>query len=45
MDKAEWDKGLAAYKNIHKQAVIDKEFAEMIIPIIEKKIKESEQDG
>ena len=38
----EWKKGLTAWKNVQNQANIDLEQAELIIPVIEKKIRELE---
>lgn len=37
---SEWEKGLLAWNNIKRQAEIDMEQADLIIPVIEKKIGE-----
>jgi len=39
MNKAEWQKGVDAWKNIHKQAEIDMEQATIYIEALENKIK------
>jgi hypothetical protein len=36
----EWKKGLQAWQNIKKQSEVDGEQADLIIPVIEQKIKE-----
>ena len=45
MNKEDWQKGLVAYENIKKQALIDIEIADIMVPAIQKKIEECEEDG
>jgi hypothetical protein len=44
MNKEDWQKGLTAYENINKQALIDLEFSELVIERIKKKIEEFETE-
>jgi hypothetical protein len=41
----EWKAGLSAWKNVQKQALIDLEQTELIIPLFERKIKELEEEN
>lgn len=48
MRKEEWQKGLDAWNNMRKQAIIDQELSELIIDAITKKmgeIPEEKEDG
>jgi hypothetical protein len=44
MNAEEWKKGLSAWKNVKKQAEIDLQQTDLIIPLFEQKIKELEEE-